>query len=80
MLRTFLPRAVSFPFRLGPAPYLESEIRPRWLNRLRECGLARLPSDRHHSDGQYPKGRLEIATRPARFHSPPDHETNHFTR
>jgi hypothetical protein len=48
---------------------IESEIRPRWFNRLRECGLARLTRARQHSDGHDPKGRLENATKPARFNS-----------
>jgi hypothetical protein len=48
---------------------IESEIRPCWLNRLRECGLAGLPRARQHSDGQDPKGCLEIATKPAWFNS-----------
>ncbi len=47
------------------ADIIESEIRPRWLNRLRQRGLAGLPRARQHSDGQDPKGRLEIATKPA---------------
>jgi hypothetical protein len=47
------------------AKIIESKICPRRLNRLRECGLARLPRARQHSDGQDPKGRLEIATKPA---------------
>jgi hypothetical protein len=51
------------------ADIIEREIRPRWLNRLRERGLAGLPCSRQHSDGQDPKGRLEIATKPARLNS-----------
>jgi len=38
--------------------------------RRRGIGLAGLASNRQHSDGQDLKGRLEIATKPARFHCP----------
>jgi hypothetical protein len=51
------------------ADIVESEIGPRRFNRLRERGFAGLPCARQDSDGQDPKGRLEIATKPAWLNS-----------
>ena len=43
---------------------VESEIRPRRLNRPRECGFSSLPRTRQYGDGQNPKSRLDIAAEP----------------
>ncbi len=55
-------------------PDRKAAIRPEQLRcfdeRRRGIGLAGLESDRQHSGGQDPKGRLEIAMKPARFRSP----------